>query len=507
MLDQTPNTTAPPAGRIAAHAMLGFYDRWRWVLLSTLVGFYLLAFTGQWLPEPDSALYLSIGRHLAQGEGYTYLGMSHTLAYPGMPYLIAATFEVFGAGVVWPIHLVMLVFSLVAMGLIYRLFLLHVDRPHAVLLTCMTGMSYTLFRYSVELRNDMPFLAGVMGVFVGLESWRRYGRKAPWYDTGLFVGGLFLAAVMRPHVWVLIGAMLGAMALSMLRKGRRRGLKIGLMVVMIAVGVAALTAWADRGSYEAAIGDYLSRLWSAEGWRIMGLHLWELLDSTLPEATLGHQLGPGLSPVYGLIILVLGIGLIRIRPVWGLFVLGTAAMVVIVLPTPRYLLPILPLLALGWWRAMVWMNERLGGRWGNVVFAVMLVMWVVPNALRITKVIAEQRSPAYSLVHGRGGSDQMVRVMAGVVKKQVEPGAFVLADPHFARVLGYYADRMVAATYELPNGAEIRYVILPGEDLTQALYERGMGVGEEVAMQRGMGRYQTWELRLFQVTTLRGGGQ
>src|SRR4051794_2931002 len=66
----TPEFLALPT----ADRLLIYVDRLRYWLL----GFTLLAlcagFNGQWRPEPDSALYLTIGRSLATGHGYSYMG-------------------------------------------------------------------------------------------------------------------------------------------------------------------------------------------------------------------------------------------------------------------------------------------------------------------------------------------------------------------------------------------------------------------------------------------------
>ncbi len=53
----------------ACDRVLAWVDEHRYKLYAALVVFYLLGFNGQWRPEPDSALYLTIGRNLALGDG------------------------------------------------------------------------------------------------------------------------------------------------------------------------------------------------------------------------------------------------------------------------------------------------------------------------------------------------------------------------------------------------------------------------------------------------------
>jgi type VI protein secretion system component VasF len=73
-------TARPPPDRVLAWA-----DAHRRKLLAVVILLYALGFNGQWRMEPDSALYLTIGRNLAEGRGYTYHGAHHHLAYPGPP--------------------------------------------------------------------------------------------------------------------------------------------------------------------------------------------------------------------------------------------------------------------------------------------------------------------------------------------------------------------------------------------------------------------------------------
>src|SRR4051812_15754141 len=56
----------PTADRLLIYVDLLRY----WILGFTLVAL-LAGFNGQWRPEPDSALYLTIGRSLAVGQGYS----------------------------------------------------------------------------------------------------------------------------------------------------------------------------------------------------------------------------------------------------------------------------------------------------------------------------------------------------------------------------------------------------------------------------------------------------
>src|SRR5256885_16682902 len=76
----------------ASDLLLAWADRRRYWLFAAVIVVYLAGFNAQWRLEPDSALYLSIGRNLAEGQGYTFHGTPHRLAYPGLPLIIPGIF-------------------------------------------------------------------------------------------------------------------------------------------------------------------------------------------------------------------------------------------------------------------------------------------------------------------------------------------------------------------------------------------------------------------------------
>ncbi|HZZ44651.1 MAG TPA: hypothetical protein VFE58_17075, partial [Tepidisphaeraceae bacterium] len=158
-------------------AVLGFVDRYRKVLLGLVLVIYLAGFNGVWRPEPDSALYMTIGRNLAEGKGYTYLGKVDGLAYPGFPYFLAGVFKVFGAGSLFVPHLLVWLMGLATLGLTYAYFRQHESRAMAVLVTVNCGVAQTLYLCALQLRNDVPFLMGVMGFLTGYEAILRRSRR------------------------------------------------------------------------------------------------------------------------------------------------------------------------------------------------------------------------------------------------------------------------------------------------------------------------------------------
>src|SRR4051812_2019865 len=231
--------------------LLAWVDDHRKILFAALTVFYVLSFNGHWRMEPDSALYLTLGRNVAQGLGYTYHGQPHRLAYPGLPWLFAGLFKLFGTKSVLPHLIVMPLLGLAALALCYRLFLLHTGRAVAVLVTLTLGVSRTFYRYNFELLSEVPFLLGVLAFLVGWESilHQRREQKQPnddptrakprWFDWLFLFGGLAVAIVTRPTMWSLLlaaGAALPFWALEKPLRWRR------VAIVLLAGGVAVASA-------------------------------------------------------------------------------------------------------------------------------------------------------------------------------------------------------------------------------------------------------------------------
>src|SRR5580698_10987842 len=65
-------------------------DRTKRYAVAAIVIWFALAISPAWLPTPDSALYLMLGRSVAQGHGYALDGHPHAYVPPGFPYMLAA---------------------------------------------------------------------------------------------------------------------------------------------------------------------------------------------------------------------------------------------------------------------------------------------------------------------------------------------------------------------------------------------------------------------------------
>ena len=365
---------------IACDRLLEFVDRHRRALIVVMLGFYFVAFNGQWRIQPDAALYMSIGRNLTQGKGFTYLGAPNRIAYPGWPTLIAITFKLFGSSSLVPVNVLTTLIALATLAMVYRLFLLHSGRPTAVAVTVGVGFTKAFFCYGFELWSDMPFAFGAIAAFAGYEGIARKSQQSraqsrvqsqKWIDWFFLIGGLLIAASMRPTIWPLLAAFALTITFHTFPQKMRSRILIAIAAMAIAVAGVTLIAVQLRHNPRGFGGiytEYLINRISGKSYdavdhpftkNISDLFAWAASD-VLFQTRFGQ-----FNWVLSTLTLGLGFGLFAYRALWGYWfclLLATVAISQEVLD--RYFLPVLPLLVYAWWNMLVQLNHRLPRAWG-----------------------------------------------------------------------------------------------------------------------------------------------
>lgn len=443
---------------------LNLTDRWlrwakqhRWQCFGGLALLYVIGFNGQWRLGSDSALYMNVGRSLAEGMGYTYGGSVSRVIYPSLPWLLAGLSTVGGHENYFLPTLFMLVLGFVALALVYRLISLHSDRATAVCVTCLTGISYTFYQYAFEILSDMLFCVAVMSVLAGYEGlWQRaraqyHNRLACLLDGSLLAGGLMIAVATRPTMWVLAMALLGTSVWYLL-VGKQRLIHCGIVAFMV---VCVVGFW-FIDPRQAAGGQGATKLPNYERWAISQLHkldsLWhtvftehlpKFFEPHLAEAIFGMELGPGLNTIAGITILALGIHLGRVRLLWGAwFVLMIVAML-IAKPVVRYTLPLIPLVAFAWWRVIVLLTKKLPQPRSNQVAILLIGLWCVPNLVRVSNFILHQRHIPFMESYKKGRYTPLLD-LATQFKEKIDLDAVIIAE--YSHELSYFSRRPVKHT-------------------------------------------------------------
>jgi hypothetical protein len=513
-----PDPVGSDDARPRAYArVLAFVDAHRYKLFLALAALYLLGFNGQWRPEPDSALYLSIGRNLALGEGYTYHGESHRLVFPGLPLVFAGLFKAFGTASLIPHHLVMLAMGAAALALTYRLFLLHAGRPMAVLVTLLVGVSQTFYRYNFELLTDLPFMLAVMAFLAGYEGIVHrhcaddptptpYPRGKPhMLDWALLLLGLATTVVMRPAMLALMVAVAGAAMWPILR-GRFRWGSVAVFAVVIGAGVGfyVFDPREGGGDYERMLfrPDRFAFLWQ----RALDHNLPKLFDPTVAEAVFAVDFSDYGNILISSVLILTSFSLFRAHMLWGLLVVMTGVMLVAVEVHVRYLLFILPLLIYAWFRVLMYIDHKLPPRVGDRLFAAVLVLFVGTNLARVGDLVIEQRWPTGPLEKYKGGRFASLPELAEVVRDRTEPGAWVLVRHKLGRILTFTSGRNAVepnAGTQLDPAIQPVYVLDPVDSKEEDKLDtrtrdwmaaHGVTRGAEVVTVQGERDRQPWVL-------------
>jgi len=483
-------------------------DRHRRLLLTALVLAYLLGFSGQWRPEPDSALYIALGRNLAAGKGYTFHDKPHRLAYPGLPFMLAGIDRISGEHAMFMSHVLILAMGLASLAMMYRLMSLHAGRAVAVMMTVGLGISYTFYRYCYELRSDMPFMLGVMMVLAGYEGIliESAGRRKKPLDWILLIVGLGLAIVTRPTMWALLAALLAAVVWGVIRGRFSKKLLLVPAVIALAA-VSFIAADPRRGNAEAhRLGDYEDVVLESVSVPKLIANVSELLDPHASEALFGidfgHavRLGPiSLQMIASVIALAAGLLVFRERSLWGLWFLLTALMMLVTLARDRYFLPVLPMMVYGWWTLIREINFRVPGRWGNLLFGALFLLGIVPNSAKVGWLIFEQRHPNVLTIVRDGRYESMYRV-AEMIDAQVPRGSWVIAPKKFGRIFSALTGRNVTEPGDVKGNERsfAEYYLLepakfePDSPLIQPLLYT---IGPPLASVKGKYDDKPWTLR------------
>ena len=127
------------------------------VCISLLFMVYLYALDDYWKPFWDSAIYISLGKSIAAGNGYRYMGLPHA-KYPFIfPLMLAPIIGLFGLNF-FLMRLLIIVLTIGSLCLTYTLFKKCTDKGMAFSIVLLTGFSSTLFALSTWILSEVPYM-------------------------------------------------------------------------------------------------------------------------------------------------------------------------------------------------------------------------------------------------------------------------------------------------------------------------------------------------------------
>jgi len=327
--------------------------RWALLAFAALALLYLLTLNNQWAIEPDSALYLTLGRSLAEGRGLEYNGAPAGGVSPLLPVLIAGSRLLFGPAY-WPINLLL---SLLGFGTAFLTYLavrrlaseVGADDVRLALgVLLMTGTSVRLLVDSTRILTDVPC---AFFVALGLYALVR-ARQGHWAWCWAGLAAMLLATAARLPAAVLLVGFVAGVAPEFRREGHRRRL-LATLIGIVGVAAGALGWWfLLRGGSASAGPDYFVTIferfqfWFRERWIQVAEGPFRL-PGAFCEVITGQELqGFNIVPTA---LILFGLWTAARRSQWVL-VCPVLAYVALLLGlggsavAPRYLLPVMPML-------------------------------------------------------------------------------------------------------------------------------------------------------------------
>jgi len=141
---------------------------------------YLGGVTNKWWPTPDSALYLGLGRSLAEGKGYQFNGGPSNTVPPLFPLALAGVRLLFGPSY-WAPHLMIATCGIASLLFIYLVVSRLENAAMALAALLATGISYGFYHNAHRILTDIPFVAFFWAFLYALLRFHD-GR---WYWLGL----------------------------------------------------------------------------------------------------------------------------------------------------------------------------------------------------------------------------------------------------------------------------------------------------------------------------------
>jgi Dolichyl-phosphate-mannose-protein mannosyltransferase len=306
---------------------------------------FALAVNASWRISPDSSLYMTLGRSLAEGQGYTCNGEPAGLVPPGYPALLAAVRWCFGESFL-ALRIVHAAMGWLCGVLVFvtlrRLF--GDDLAFAVfLLFCV---SHSLFHRSTYFLSDVPFT-----LVVWLALWTAVRAVTATRGVWLWTVAAAVTVALCPAVRINGLAVLPAVLVYLAWHWRREGLKGWLRVGVVALPFAApmvvlvineLVMPADQLTY------FRAAFTSRDPGYFVTAYLWNLLwyPRAIMESVMGFIAPESLLAATYVFLVPLAVGgwicLRRGHVLLASLVVLQLAGLCLSTPGDRYVIPLLP---------------------------------------------------------------------------------------------------------------------------------------------------------------------
>ncbi|MCX7826090.1 MAG: hypothetical protein N2689_11100 [Verrucomicrobiae bacterium] len=414
-----------------------FEQRAGWVVGLVLLLVYAACISPHWKVGRDSALYLSVARSLAEGHGYAMAGIPCYGLPFGLPVMLAGIYRVAGANYLL-MNTVMAAFALITLWFVYRSVSEIAGCRWGLLVVTLTGLSYRMVQFAGQIMTDMPAMCCL---WIGFYYLQRLILQPQSAERHAFAGGVALTAGCAFRLSKLfsfpvavLAAWLGPAASG--HSAVRRLLRATCVLLpAIALAVIGMLIFRSSPQSDHPPMKYLPPASWEENLAVaslFGQKLLGFLDATLESVTTQDTgvkqllesggVNTGRLVLAGVLIPVLtallAAGAWRLRRkdrglgLW-MFVSYVAGMCLVApMPTPRYVLPVLPWVI--WFLAegleAAW--QRLKSKAASVAsqgplpvslpVGILLAVCLLPNLLKIGREVKLAHARDYYAVYQRG---------------------------------------------------------------------------------------------------------
>jgi 4-amino-4-deoxy-L-arabinose transferase-like glycosyltransferase len=208
-------------------------DNYPLLLLIPILVYYILGLTDSWIPSADSAVYISLGRSLITGDGYTYMG-STQVRFPFLyPLILAPIIGVFGKNFLL-MRLVSIMMGVGSLGLVYLLFKRVCEPRWGLVLMFLTGANGYYYFFCHHILSDITY------TFFSLFALWYFTKKQEQSRSVFVLAGLLLAAYFTRTVGVILLA-----AVLVYRLVEIRG-KSAQTIILVLIFLLPVGLWSYR---------------------------------------------------------------------------------------------------------------------------------------------------------------------------------------------------------------------------------------------------------------------
>ena len=209
--------------------MISFLTRHKVIIfIAAFSVIYLYTLDNYWKPVWDSAIYISLGKSIAAGNGYYYMELPHA-KYPFiLPLMLSSIIGLFGLNFLL-MRLLIIIFAIASIYLTYLLFKKFTDEGIALSIMILTGFSYTLLHSSTWVLSEVPYMFFSLCTLYSMISYSE--EKECLAPPGLLSSIFLITAIFTRMIGIIL--FITFLSHSLLNRNMKRCFLLNVKKVML----------------------------------------------------------------------------------------------------------------------------------------------------------------------------------------------------------------------------------------------------------------------------------